>query len=67
MSFCYVGTNGFHTKLENKKFTTTSFLCQQNLKFDDFMLLFDRQPNNGTKEHITFAAQLFFLVDQSYH
>lgn len=33
---CYISMSGFHIKVENKKFTTDSLQCQQNLKFDYF-------------------------------
>ena len=38
--FCLLGTNGFHVKAGNKRFSTTSSRCHQNLKFENFTSLF---------------------------
>ena len=34
VSFHLVGTNGFHLKAENKRFTAAGLRCRQNLGFE---------------------------------
>ena len=36
------GTNGFHVKAENERFTASSSHCYQSLKYANFMSLFGR-------------------------
>ena len=34
--FCLLGTNGFHAKAKNERFTAASSHCRQNLKNENF-------------------------------
>ena len=40
--FRFLGTNGFHVKVENEKFSTAGSHCHQNLKYENFTSSFDR-------------------------
>ena len=36
VQFCLLGTNGFHVKAKNERFTPASSRCRQNLKYENF-------------------------------
>ena len=56
--FRLLGTNGFHVKAENERFTATGLCCRhQNVNTENFTSSFGRQA--GTKKC---AARLFFLI-----
>ena len=38
--FCWLGTNDFHVKAKNKRFTAAGLRCGQNLKYENFTSLF---------------------------
>ena len=40
--FRFLGTNGFHVKAEDEKFTAAGSCCHRNLKYDNFTSLFGR-------------------------
>ena len=40
--FRWIGTNGFHVKEENERFTAAVSRCRQNLKYEKFTSSFDR-------------------------
>ena len=40
--FRLLGTNGFHLKAENERFTAGGSGCRQNRKYENFMLSFRR-------------------------
>ena len=44
--FRLFGTNGFHVKAKNERFTVASFLCRQNLKYENFTSSFGRLRQN---------------------
>ena len=48
--FCLVGTNGFHSKAENERFTAGSSRCNHNLMYENFRLSFGKLgPKIATK------------------
>ena len=44
--FRLLGTNGFHVKAKNERFTTASARCRHNLKYENFMSSFGRLLQN---------------------
>ena len=40
--FCLFGTNGFHVKAENERFTAAGSRCHQKLKYENFTSSFGR-------------------------
>ena len=46
MHFHLLGTNGFHAKAKNERFTAASSRCRQNLKYENFTSSFDRLRQN---------------------
>ena len=58
-----LGTNGFHVKAKNERFTAAGSRCRQNLKNDNSTSSFGSLPKkNCTKKRAARAARLFFLV-----
>ena len=56
--FRLLGTNGFHAKAKNERFTTASSRCRQNLKYENFTSSFGRLRQNRAAR----AAPLFFFI-----
>ena len=44
--FRLLGTNGFHVKAKNERFTAASSRCRQNLKYENFTSSFGRLRQN---------------------
>ena len=64
--FPLLGTNGFHAKAKNERFTATGSCCRQNLKNRNISRR--RLPDyvkHCTKRHAARAARLFFLGQSS--
>ena len=40
--FCLLGTNGYHVKAKNERFTAVSSHCRQNVNCENFTSSFDR-------------------------
>ena len=40
--FCLLGTNSFHVKAENERFTAAGSRCRQNFKYENFTPSFGR-------------------------
>ena len=60
--FSLLGTNGFHVKAENERFTAADLRCRQNLKTENFTSSFGRpREKNCTEKHAVRAARSFFL------
>ena len=53
--FRLLGTNGFHVKAKNERFTAASSCCNQNLKYENLTSSFGRLRQN-------IAARLFFFI-----
>ena len=66
--FCLLGTNGFHVKAENEKFTAAGLRCRQNLEYENFTSSF-----GGLREKIELKSVLhmqhdyFSSLNQSNH
>ena len=44
--FRLLGTNGFHAKAKNERFTAAGLRCRQNLKYEHVTSLFGRLNQN---------------------
>ena len=63
MHFRLLGTNGYHVKAENERFTAASSRCRQKLKYVNFTSLFDRlRQNIAPKKRAARAARLDVLT-----
>ena len=61
--FRLLGTNGFHVKAKNERFTAASSRCRQNLKYENFTSSFGRlRQNTAPKKRAARAARLFFFI-----
>ena len=64
--FRLLGTNGFHVKLKNERFTAASSRCRQNLKYENFTSLLGRlRQNNAPKSvlHVIFLRSTNQIID----
>ena len=61
--FRLLGTDGFHVKAKNERFTPASSRCRQNLKYENMKITssFGRLKH-CTKKRTARAARLFFLI-----
>ena len=50
--FRLLGTNGFHVKAKNERFTATSSRCRQNLKYENFTSSFGSLRQNIAPESV---------------
>ena len=44
--FLLLGTNGFHLKVKNERFTAARWRCRQNLNYENFTPSFGRLRQN---------------------
>ena len=63
--FRLLGTNGFHVKAENERFTASSSRCRQNLKYEHFTSSFGRlhQKACRTRSTIIFLHSTNQIID----
>ena len=64
VQFRLLGTNGFHVKAKNERFTAAGSRCRQNYKYENFTSLFGplRLSKNCSEKRAARAARLFFLI-----
>ena len=66
--FQRLGTNGFHVKAENERFTAASSRCRQNLKNENFRSLFGRLLQNIAPKSVPHVQHDYFsYFNQSNH
>ena len=58
----FLGTNGFHAKAKDKRFTAAGSRCSQNLIKMKISRHLADYVKNCTKKHAAHAARLFFLI-----
>ena len=64
--FRLLGTNVFHVKLKNERFTAASSRCRQNLKYENFTSSFGRlRQNIAPKSMLHVQHDYFFSFNQS--
>ena len=58
------GTNGFHAKAENERFSAVGLGCRQNPKHENFNSSFGRlrQKNCSKKRRVARATRLFLSI-----
>ena len=68
VDFRFLGTNGFHEKAKNEKFTAASSRCRQNLKFENFTSSFGRLRQNIAPKSVPHVQHDYFSsFNQSNH
>ena len=66
--FRFLGTNGFHEKAKNEKFTAASSRCRQNLKFENFTSSFGRLRQKIAPKSVPHVQHDYFSsFNQSNH
>ena len=66
--FRLLGTNGFHVKAENEKFTSAGLRCRQNLEYENFTLSFGRLRQKITPKSVPHVQHDYFSsFNQSNH
>ena len=60
--FDLLGTNAFHVKAKNGRFTAVGSHCCQNLNYENFLLLFGPLSQKIASRSMLHAARLFFLI-----
>ena len=66
--FRLLGTNGFHVKAKNERFTAASSRCLQNLKYENFMSSFGRLRHNIAAKSVPHVQHDYFSsFNQSNH
>ena len=63
MHFRLLGTNGFHVKAKNERFTAATSCCRQNLKYENFTSSFWQiTSKHCTKKRAARVALLYFFI-----
>ena len=66
--FCLLGTNGFHVKAKNERFTAASSRCRQNLKYENFTSSLGRLRENIAPNIVLHVEHDYFSsFNQSNH
>ena len=58
--FRLLGTNGFHVKAKNERFTAASSRCRQNLKYENFTSSFGRLRQNTAPKAVPHVQHNYF-------
>ena len=59
--FHLFGTNDFHVKAKNKRFTAAGSRCRQNLKYESFTSSFDRLRQKIAPKSVPHVQHDYFL------
>ena len=59
--FCLLGTNGFHVKAKNERFTAANSSCRQNLKYENFRSSFGGLRQNIAPKSVPHVQHDYFL------
>ena len=66
--FRLLGTDGFHVKAKNERFTNASPRCRHNLKYENFTLSFGRlRQNIAPKSVLHMQHDYLSLFNSSNH
>ena len=60
MHFRLLGTNGFHVKAKNERFTAASSRCRQNLKYENLTWSFGRLHQNIAPKSVPHVQHDYF-------
>ena len=58
--FRLLGTNGFHVKAKNERFTAANWRCRQNLKYENFTSSFGRLRQNIAPKSVPHVQHDYF-------
>ena len=58
--FRLLGTNGFHVKAKNERFTAARSRCRQNLKYENFTSSFGRLRQNIAPKSVPHVQHDYF-------
>ena len=62
------GTNGFHVKAKNERFTAANFRCRQNLNYENFPSSLGRLRQNIASKSVPYVQHDYFSsFNQSNH
>ena len=68
LHFRVLGTNGFHIKAKNERFTAAGSRCRQNLKYENFTSSFGRLRQNIARNSVPHVQHDYFSsFNQSNH
>ena len=59
--FRLLGTNAFHVKAKNERFTSASSRCRQNFEYENFTSLFGRLRQNIALKSVPHVQHDYFL------
>ena len=59
--FCSLGTNAFHVKAKNERFTAASSRGRQNLKYENFTSSFGRLRQNIAPKSVPHVQHDYFF------
>ena len=63
-----LGTSGFHAKAKNERFTAAGLRCRENLKNENFTLLFGRLRQQISPKSVPHVQHDYFpSLNQSNH
>ena len=66
--FGLLGTNGFHAKAKNERFTSASLRCRHHLKYENFKSSFGRLRQNIAPKSVLHVRHDYFAsFNQSNH
>ena len=66
--FRFLGTDGFHVKAKNERFSPASSCCRQNLKYENFTSSFGRLRQNIAPKSVPHVQHDYFSsFNQSNH
>ena len=68
VQFRLLGTNGFHAKAQNERFTAAGSRCRQNLKYENFTSSFGRLRQTFAPKSVPHVQHDYFSsFNQSNH
>ena len=59
--FRLLGTDSFHVKAKNERFTPASSRCRQNLKYENFTSSFGRLRQNNAPKSVPHVQHDYFF------
>ena len=65
--FRWLGTNGFHVKANNERFTDVNSRCRQNLKYENFTSSFGRLRQKLAPKGVPHVQHDFSSFNKSNH
>ena len=60
--FCLLGTNDFHVKAKNERFTAAGLRCRRNLKYENFTSSYCRLRQKIAPKRVPHVQHDYFLI-----